>query len=103
MDKMSEVKSPEENRSDDSGLKNQPQAIEEAEFLDKVIAFAILILPYCLFYGWVQDLVLAYAPSANVMTLLFTIIIFLLLVGKSARMIHAFRLKRRQGHSGGVQ
>jgi hypothetical protein len=103
MDKMSEVKSPEENKSDDGGLKDQPQAIEEAEFLDKLIAFAILIFPYCLFYEWVQELILKYAPSANVMTLLFTIIIFLLLVGKFARMIRAFRLRRRQGDSGGAQ
>ncbi len=93
---MSEVKSPEENKTDEIELRDRPQVIEEAEFLDKIIAFAILIFPYCILFGWAQDLILEYAPAANTMSLLISIIVFLLLVGKSARMIHAFRMKRRR-------
>lgn len=78
---------------------DQPPIEEEEEtpFIDKVIAFAILSIPFSALLAWLRD-VLTEQFSIRVahIVLLIGIVTFLLSLGNAARWIHRFRT-RKQG------
>ncbi len=63
-------------------------------FLNKLIAFAVLVIPYALLFTFAQELVLARAPQANALVMFALIVLFLFGVGKLARIIQNYRAGR---------
>ncbi len=86
----------EEGRSPDQEVAPQPEAGEEqlTPFVDKVIAFALLSIPFSAFLVWAQDLLLErFSRSIAHTVLLIGIVAFLLSLGQVAKRIHRFRTR----------
>ena len=73
----------------------QPEE-EETPFIDKVIAFAVLSIPFSALLAWLRD-VLTDQFSIRVahIVLLIGIVTFLLSLGNAARWIHRVRTKKQ--------
>lgn len=79
---------------------NEQPVMEEnpdpVAFLDRLIAFFILIGPFSFLVSYAQELLADYVPTTvNNMMVLAGIIGFLLAVGYLSRKIHAFREARK--------
>lgn len=85
---MAEIKKEKESYSNFDG---KPQS----EFIDKVLAFVGLILPYAFAFTYSQDFIVEKAPSLNSTFIFVSIIVFLLLVGRVARIICRFRYRNK--------
>jgi|GEM_PF-1104442 len=72
---------------------------EDVRFVDRVIAFVVLVVPFTFLTVWVQSLLKdRVSLSIHNMVMLAGIVGFLLLVGKASRWISPYR-KRMQGNS----
>lgn len=70
--------------------------IEQTSFLDKVIAFGVLVLPFSWVLVWIRDQLESHvSKSVNNIVFLIGIVAFLMLVGKVAERVRDYRKARR--------
>ncbi|MEW6110587.1 MAG: hypothetical protein AB1664_00530 [Thermodesulfobacteriota bacterium] len=67
----------------------------EATFLDRTLAFVVLVGPACYLISWTQELLLDLVPkTVSNMSVLAGIIVFLIGVGWLSKRIYRVRMKR---------
>lgn len=74
---------------------SHPEEEDLTPFADKLIAFAVLAIPFSALVVYVQELMIEHFSKSVVhIVLLIGIVVFLLSIGTVAKRIHAFRTKR---------
>lgn len=84
---------------DDARQRPEDEILDEesTSFLDKVIAFGALVLPFSWVLVWIRDQLEAHvSKSVNNIIFLVGIVAFLMLVGKVAERVRDYRKGRRR-------
>lgn len=86
---------PVEPNPDQPIAEHQPEPQVEVTFLDRVIAFLLLVWPFSYLISWAQDRTVDLLPTsiANIMVLV-GIVAFLIVVDKVSKRIYRFRSAR---------
>jgi hypothetical protein len=75
----------------------QPEEEELTPFVDKVIAFAVLALPFSALLAWVRDVLIEpLGQRVAHIVLLIGIVTFLLSLGNAAKWIHRVRTRHKR-------